>query len=267
MKVKLKFDEEDIKKEEAGGGDFVTPKPGYYLLRVVGADAGFSKDPETGGEDKSRPRIKVTYAFEGEGVNGGELKGNYGQVWDYISMSEKAGRTRARYAKVFYPDDYESGSVDFDTDDILGKVVVAKIRVKAETYNGETRDRVSISGLWNQDQFEESSQSDDDDSDVFPSSGGDDDDAFDSDFTEADSGSSGYTESELKELDIKELGNVAKEFDIDPKEMVVKYKSGENSGKPNRAATSKAIIAAIMEAQNAADGGGEDDDDDDDLFA
>lgn len=264
-KVKVRATKQDVKEELEGGGDFVSPKPGFYHLTVIEANAGFSKDRETGAEDKSRPRIEMVYEITAEGVEGDKApEANYGRIWDYLTFGEKAGRTRARYIKTFYPEHYsEDGDmeVEFDTDEMIAKTVVAKLSVKKEKdQNGEVRDRVQIRQMMPVgDDFSSAAVST---ADAFASADDDDND-FESVLEEAEEEGEEdglLTEEELDAMTSQEVAAIAKEFDLDTKDFIVKFKSGANKGKVKVPETKAAVIAAILEAQ----GSNEEDDGDED---
>lgn len=93
---------------------------------------------------------------------------------------------------------------------------------------------------------------------------GDADDPFASDDGEPDDEEL-LTKEELEAMDLKELGGVAKDFDIDPNEFVHKVR-GKTKVKVEE------LIEAILEAQGEDDGEtgdgetGEDEDDDESPF-
>jgi hypothetical protein len=290
VKIKGKYGAQAAKEEIEGGGDFVVPPNGFYHLKIVEAEPGYGKDTE-GNEDKKRPYIKFAFEIVAEGVDGGtDRQANYGRVWDYMSLTEKAARAQARYHRALSPDDFQEDGAEFemDTDDALERVVVGRLKSKKEKYNGEMVDRTNIVAMMAVGQSFGDDDGGADDGDAFASADEDDDQGFgldpedeemaegdDADSDEAiygeedpeeesadsDSDNGGIlSEDQLNEMGMRDLGALAKEFDLDPKDSVVKYKSGTKAGSVNQTASKKTIVGAILEAQGA-DADQEDDDD------
>lgn len=272
VKVKIQATEEDVAKAGEDLGDFVVPKPGFYVLQLVECTPGFSKDGN-GEEDKSRPRLECVYEIVAEGKEQAEPKANYGRLWDYVTFSKEAGWSRARFVKAFYPDKVKDGKaldVEIDTDEVVERKVFARIKNERDKLRseeaGSTVQRARIANLLpldGMDSYEEAAYSSDAFGGAEDAEGGDEDPFGGS--TE-DAGDDLLTEEELKGYDLKELGNVAKEFDLDPTDSIVKYVRGANKGKVNQESTKEKIIAAILEAQGADDGDGGDAGGDEDPF-
>lgn len=264
-KVTVRATAEEIVEEEQGSADFVTPKPGFYHLECVEAEPGYSKDKVTGEEDDSRPYIAMTYEIVAEGPEGErEPQGNYGRVWDYLTFGPKAGRNRARYQKAFYPDQFEPGrdnEIEFDTEEMVGKVLLAKLSVKKEKDRDDPtqmKERVQIRQLVplgtvvSEEGTPDRSNAFGSDEEEAP----EEEEAEDTSFEDAlepegeEEAEDGLlSQEELEAMDAKDVAAVAKEFDIDTKELVVKFKSGAKKGKANVPATKTAVIEAILEAQ------------------
>lgn len=268
-KFTIKANSEDIEKAGQDLGEFEVPKPGFYHVKIVEANAGYSKTD--GEEDKNKPRIEVVYEIVGEGMEAKEPGANYGRIWDYITFGDGYAATRrTEFAMALgaTKEEVESG-VDFDTDEMLERVIIARLKHEKDKRKSEEEKKVvnrarvaTVMALDAADGYQEAAFSED----AFAGDGEDDGDgdAF-ADDVEDEGGEESdlLTQEELEGYDLKELGNVAKEFDLDPKESLVKFKSGEKKGKTNASATKKALIEAILEAQNGVEDEGEDDGDED----
>lgn len=241
-KVKMKAGKEAFEKAGQDRGDFVVPKAGWYTGMLKTCTAGLSKDSE-GNEDKSRPRLECVYEIVGVGREDEPATENYGNIWDYVSFSEESEWKRAEFLLAMGLAD-DAAEVDFDTDDVEGTKVL--IRVKHE--KGQTKDdppRAKIAKL-------------------LPFTDEDRDAAFSGaadGATEEVFGGDGegeyLTEEQLTAMDMKELGKIAGEFDLDPQTFVVRNRAKKVDTNKSRAA----IIAAILEAQGAPADEGVDDED------
>lgn len=241
-KVKIRAGKEAFEKAGQDRGDFVVPKVGWYTALLKTCNAGLSKDSD-GNEDPNRPRLECIYEICGVGREDEPSTENYGNLWDYVSFSEESEWKRAEFMLAMGLADDEA-EVDFDTDDVEGTKVL--IRVKHE--KGQTKDdppRAKVAKLL--------PFTDEDRDAAFGESGATEDVDF------GGEGEAPYlTEEALQAMDIKELGKVAGEFDIDPQELVVRHRNK----KVNMEGTKKAVIAAILEAQGAPEDGTAADDED-----
>jgi hypothetical protein len=242
-KVKMKAGKEAFEKAGQDRGDFVVPKVGWYTAVLKTCTAGLSKDND-GNEDKNRPRLECVYEICGVGREDEPSTENYGNLWDYVSFSEESEWKRAEFLLAMGLAD-DAAEVDFDTDDVEGTKVL--IRVKHEKgRDKEDPPRAKVAKL-------------------LPFTDEDRDAAFSGDGTteEVDFGGEAagdpyLTEEDLAAMDIKELGKVAGEFDIDPQELVVRNRAK----KVDMVKTKAAVIAAILEAQGAPEESATDDDED-----
>ena len=240
-KVKMKASKEAFEKAGQDQGDFVLPKQGWYTGMLKTCTSGYSKDSD-GGEDTSRPRLECIYEIVGVGREDEPVTENYGNLWDYVSFSEESEWKRAEFMKAMGLADDEA-EVDFDTDDVEGTKVL--MRVKHE--KGRDKDsppRAKVAKLL---PFTD----EDRDAAFNDANGGATEDV---DFGDEPEGEY-LTEEQLQAMDVKELGKVATDFDIDPQALVVRHRNK----KVNMEATKAAVIAAILEAQGAP---AEDEDDD-----
>lgn len=278
-KFTIKAKAEDVEKAGEDLGDFEVPKPGFYFLKIVEANPGYSKKKGTDEEDPDKPRIEVVYEIVGEGASKAEPKANYGRVWDYISFGDGYPATRrAELAMALDPSltkaDIEKG-VDFDTDDMVEREVYARIKHEKDKRKSEeekkTVMRARIALVLAADSAD-SYQAAEFDGDAYADADEEEpteDSPFEGDEGGEDGGDDLLTQEELEGYDLKELGNVAKEFDLDPKESIVKFSRGANKGKTNPDKTKEKLIEAILEAQSGDEepsGADEDDGDDDDPF-
>jgi len=245
-KVRMKASKEAFEKAGSDQGDFVLPKPGYYTAILKTINDGYSKTAD-GDEDKNRPRLECIYEIVGVGREDEPATENYGNIWDYVSFSAESEWKRAEFMKALGLADDEA-EVDFDTEEVEGTKVL--IRVKHE--KGRTKDdppRAKIAKLL--------PFSDADSDAAFGDSGGGatEDVEFGADAGDPDE--EYLTEEGLQEMDIKELGKIAGEFDIDPQALVVRNRAK----KVDLDKTKAAVIAAILEAQGAPEDGGDGDED------
>jgi hypothetical protein len=266
-KIKIQAGKEAV-EQAASFGEFEEAPPGLYTGKVKSVEFGYSKTD--GKEDKDRPRLECIYTLTGVGREGAPFPEGkrYGQVWHYVSFSAASATNRAQFGLAMgLP--LKNGEIDGTIETEEGKpgTVVGKellVSIKADTdlqgnYRAKVRsvnpigggsegggDGGNVSSLF----------ADDDDDDTGSEPDGDLEDGFDDD---ADGGEPApyLTEEDLKDEDeypdLKSLGAVAAEFDIEPRDHLVKYASGANKGKPNVAKTRAALIAAILEAQGAPD--------------
>lgn len=246
-KVNMEITADDVEAAK-GDGEFVLPPVGFYTAVVKSCDAGFSKTD--GEEDKSKPRLQVIWTIVGVGREDEKPDANYGQIWDYVSMSAAAGWKRVEFLQATNQD-ASPGKKSFDTDDVVG--VKALIRIKHE--NGQNKDdpkRAKIAKLfpWSEDGASSASAS----------SPADESDAFAGDDSETEA-EEFLTREFLETNVLKDLGVIAKEFDLDPNALVVK-----KGTKVDQAATKEAVIDAILEAQGDEPEEGEEDGDEEYPF-
>lgn len=257
-KIKIKATKEDFESGTQDLGEFVVPKPGYYTLTLKEANPGFSKDSD-GNPDKKRPRIECIYEITGVGVDDEPVTENYGNIWDYVTFGERSGFSRGRFLVAMGvtdgTKDYE-GEVDLD--ELIGTKVTARLRREVDRNrkddDGNPIVRARIASLL---PFGSAGKADDDafgattevEEEPFGAAGGDEGDEDEP-----------YTEEFLNGIDdLKELGAIAEEFDLNPRDSIVKTPQG----KVSNAKTKAKLIKAILEAQDAAEGGGAGGDDED----
>lgn len=241
-KVKIRVTADDVEQSE-NGGEFELPPVGLYTATLTECKPGFKK-AEGGGEDKSAPRIECTYTIDGVGPEGKSLDGKrYGNLWDYVTFSEAAGWKRAEFLKAMgLPVQAKGGEFEVDTDDLVGKRVVVRVKHEPDRQNdGQKRSRLAnLQPFGDKDTaeaFGAASESAADDSDAF---------AGEDDAPASDDGDELWTEDELKALDMKELGAAAKEFDINPNDFVKKVR-GKNKVDVD------GLVSSILEAQGTDD--------------
>lgn len=239
-KVKVKATQEDFEQANKDQGEYVLPKPGYYILQLKECNPGHSKT--NGEEDKSKPRLECIYEITGVGVDDEEPTENYGNVWDYISFSKDSGFARARFLKAM---NLASGDGDAEADvetdaDKPGSVIATKVlaRLKITPARGDYSAKAKVASLL---PYSERNTVDGN-NDAF---GGVSEDDTESDAEAAGEVDGDYTEEELNGMELKEIGGIAKDdFELDPNDSIVKVR-----GKVNNDKTKAALIAAILEAQ------------------
>ena len=255
VKVRFKVSKEALQRPDQDMGDFVTPKPGIYVLTVVEVNPGFTKDSD-GEPDKTRPYLEFIYKITGVGAEEADVTENYGNVWDYVSFSEESDWKRAQILKAYGLSD---GEDDFDekleTDKFLNRKVIARLKLaKGQTSDDPKRAKVARLIAYGSDV-----------SGAFNSSGTDyGETEYEETFGATEEDRSLYTVDELDAMDLKELGKVLKEeFEQDPVALLVKFQSGKNKGKTDLEETKVAVINAILEAQGEVEEEGTSGDDDD----
>lgn len=244
--IKIKASKEAFERAGEDLGDFVVPSSGYYHLQLKECSFGYSKSKNGDGtEDKDRPRIQCIWSVVGVGREGAEVTENFGQVWDYVSFSEDAEWKRAEFLYALgLADGTESVTMTIDPEALGGETVLGRLKqVPNQAGDGKQAKVAKLLPL--------------EDADAEGAFGGKKSKAEDP-FGEAESeeDSDYVTEEELTAMDLKAVGEVAKEFDLDPKEYVVNFR-----GKFSSQRTQAKLIAAILEAQGAepegSDGEGE----------
>lgn len=125
--AKVKFDVSGSDPDEAVGGNFEPPKPGVYKCKVFDVNSGFKKGDD-GKPDKSAPRLEVVYEVQDKAYKGSRL-------FDYISFGESSQWKLDQFLQAFGLATKKKRKGTFDTDDVKGEL--CKVRVKADTYNGE----------------------------------------------------------------------------------------------------------------------------------
>ena len=263
-KFKVKAKAEDAQKAGDDGGDFILPPPGYYQLRIVEANAGFSKTD--GEEDKNKPRIEIVYEIDALGMDGGKpAEENYGRLWDYVTFGDGYAATRrVEFAVAMGADKEEianGAEPEFDTEELLERKVVARIKHEKDKIKSveekKTVMRARVATVLPLSAADGASATNSGEVDF----GGDDEEEEETEkdpFTEEeateeedDEENEFLTEEELESYEPKDLSAVVKEFGLDPSELMIKFKSGEKKGKVNIPASKKAMIEAILEAQDA----------------
>lgn len=248
-KVKMQASAEDVAQAQEDQGEFVVPPAGYYYLRLVEATPGFSKTD--GEEDKKKPRLELVYEIVGVGKEHAEPTMNFGRLWDYVSFSKESGWKRAETVRAFYPDRVQVGealNTEIDTEEIVEREVFARLKHEKDKLKSEeegrtvTRARIARILPVNGDEFA-SAEAADVEYDGTEASNGDDANPF------AEGGEGLLTGEELQAMDLKELGAVAKEFDLDPMTLVVKNRAKKVDADKTKAA----VIEAILTAQGAED--------------
>lgn len=247
-KVKIKAGKDSFENVDKDQGDFVVPPAGYYTMVLKECNDGFSKDQD-GNVDKKRPRLECIYEIVGVGQEDGPVEENYGNIWDYVSFSDESEWKRAEFLWALgLVSKKGDADVTIDTDEITGKKVLA--RLKREKGRGaDDAPRAKVAKLL---RF-----SDADSEAAFGSGGGEEDETSYSDDEAGDDEL--WTEESLSELELKELGEAAKEFDLNPEDFIVRNRAK----KVDTDKTKEAVIAAILEAQNGTEeeSGGADDGD------
>jgi hypothetical protein len=243
-KVRMKAGKEAFEKAGQDQGDFVLPKVGYYTGILKSCSDGYSKDND-GNEDKNRPRLECVYEITGIGKTDEPVTENYGNVWDYVSFSEESEWKRAEFMKAIGLAE-DAADLEFDTDEVEGTKVLMRLKhEKGRTKEDSPRAKVAKLLPWS-----------DEDAEAAFGDGGETEDVA---YTDEPPEGEYLTEEALLGMDVKELGKLAGEFDIDPQTLVVRNRAK----KVDLDKTKAAVIAAILEAQGAPEDEGSDVADDD----
>lgn len=253
-KIRIKASAEDV-EQAASGGDFEEPKPGIYTAELVECEPGYTKG-EDGQPDKDRPYLKCVYKITGEGREGKKPSANFSRQFDYVSFTEGSKWKVAQFAVAMGLPQKQDGSIDGHIENeankpgtVIGRKVL--LRVKSDKdLDGNYRGKPGWVGPIDagtksetSSVFDDTDEKEEEASDPFEDEGdGDKEDGEDL-----------LTEDDLANMDNKELGATAKEFDIDPKDFIVKNSKGKKE------ADRAGLIAAILEAQGA-EGEGDDED-------
>jgi hypothetical protein len=258
VKVRIQATQKDFEQAEGnGGGDFVVPPAGVYVLSMEECNHGFSK---TNGEvDETKPRLECVYTIVGIGPEEQPVKENYGKLWDYVSFSEASGWKRAEFLKAFKliaPNATQADAdVTIDTDDVVNRKVVARLKhEKGQNAGDPPRAKVARLIAYGTDLSAASEESAPEYT-TDTGFGGDVATPFDEQGNEV----TPYTAEELEAMDLKSLGAILKDdFEGTPQDHIVKG----TDGKTDTVATKRAVVAAILEAQGG-DAPAEDVEDDD----
>ena len=252
-KVKIKATSKDV-EAAAKGGDFEQAPVGIYVAELVECTPGYAQ--EDGKDDKSRPNLQCIWKIVGVGREGEEPSVQYSRLWDYVTFGESAGWKRAEFGLAMgLP--LKNGEIngEIETEENKPGTVVgtkALIRVRADKdLQGNYRARIGKISPMDGSALDSTSSAFAD----APDDAGPDDPFADAAPAEEEAL---LTNEELEAMELKELGELAREFDLEPKELIVKTR-----GKLDTDKTKAAVITAILEAQGGqvdaeADGSAED---------
>lgn len=259
-KIVLKAGKDAVEQAEKFG-DFEKIKPGTYRMVVAEINDGFTKGDD-GKPDKKKPRVEfVVKPFSEDREGKKPFTTPYGQLWDYCRLDlESQEAKRAQWAIALGGKPNAKGQVNFsiETDPDkpgtdIGKHVIVRVK-SGENLEGDYKPEVA--NVWPVkvgDELDEAEEEVEEEEEVEDE--GDEEDS-DSPFGEDDEDDELLTREALDDMELKELGTLAGEFDLNPKEHIVKVK-----GKMNPSKTKKKLIDAILEAQGA-----EGDEDEEDPF-
>ena len=243
-KIKLTAKKEAV-DQAAGGDDWGDPpKPGLYHLRLEGIELRDNKE----GTGKY---LSVRWKPIGTGREGTKPEEKIGAVWDNVSTTSEASEwSRARLAIALGAKPNRAGNVTLDIEldpdkpgNPIGTVVLGRVKGGKNNLTGDYEANLGWYGP-----LEVSAESGEDDGfadeeDASEESGEEtEDDEFGED--EASEDNELLTSSDLENMENKELGVVAKDFDIDTKSFVKKVKG-------KTVADRAGLIDAILEAQGA----------------
>ncbi len=255
-KIKIKASKDAV--EKAGeSGDFEQPKPGLYVAELVQCDPGHAKGDD-GKPDKNRPYLECVYKITGVGREGAKPESPLARLWDYVSFTPTSEWKVAQFALAMgIP--LKNGAIDGTIENeankpgtVIGTKVLARVKADKDL-EGNYRGKIgNVTHIDSGTKSETADAFDDSDGDAEEASPFDDSDEGETSTEEEDDL---LTEEDLANMDNKELAEVAKEFDIEPKEFIKVVKGKKQAQRAE-------LIAAILEAQGG-DEEGEDGDDED----
>lgn len=244
-KVKIRASQSAV-EQAAKSGDFEEPQPGLYVAKLEEAKPGFSKG-EDGKEDKSRPYLECIYKITGEGREGRPTDKNYSRKWDYVTFGESTEWKVAQFGLAMglpLKGGAIDGEVETDPDKagtIIGKEVL--LRIKRDTdLDGNYRGKIAFVGTRDADAETAAAFADEDEAEA------DTTNPFDDDTSGPDTEDELLTREYLESIeDFKALGELAKEFDLDPSALIVRNRAKQ----VDLVKTKAAVVDAILEAQGA----------------
>lgn len=262
-KVKVKV--EDEKAWEGVGedsGEFELLPKGYYVFAVKECNPGYAKAKEGEGDDKSKPRLEwVTEAVAtwSKGTEGALPPGNFGNFWEYMSFSKESAWKRAEIGYALGLCEKGQPEYEIDTDEVPGLRFVARVKHEKDKMASEEQGQTVMRArqakwLPFSDADADAAFGAGDGSETNVDFGGEEEANPFGETAAEEEATEYYTREGLEAIESpKDLGDIAREFDIDPATLLVKGKGG----KVDLAATKEAIVSAILEAQGVGDNGGE----------
>lgn len=251
-KIKLRAGKDAVTQAQSGEGDWgEPPRPGLYHFRLDALDKRDNKDGDG-------QHLSLRWRPVGIGREGTKPEDKLGSVWDRVSLtSEAAEWVRARLAIALGAKPNRSGAVILDIEldatkpgSPIGTVVLGRVK-GGKDLEGDYRPEMGwIGPLEATPENEEEGGFSDDEDEV-------DEEEASSPFDEDEAEPEGdlLTREQLENMENKELGGVAKDFDINTKQYAKKVKG---KVQPDRAG----LIDAILEAQGGEEEPSEDDDED-----
>lgn len=238
--VNIKVDLTGQDPEDSLGGSYEKPKPGVYSAVVKECTPRYEDEDEEAVRD-----LEVVYEITSK-----KFKGS--RVWDYVGFSEAAKWKLDQFMLAIGKATKKKRKFKFNPDDAVDTPVT--LRIRASSYQGDYQPKVGqvialdedLEGddeeVLDDEELEDDKEVEDED-DVE-----DEEDEDEEDEDEEDE--EPWDEESLGELDLKELKEVAKEFDVEVK-------------KGKRTAT---YIQEILEAQEPEEDEDEDEDEDEEEW-
>jgi hypothetical protein len=250
-KVKLQAGKEAVERANEFS-DFEQIRPCTCRMVIKEITSKFAKGDD-GKPDKSRPMLEFVlkpYSEDREGKK--RFQTNYGQLWTYLrTTGDGQESSRAMWALALGATPNARGNVELtvDTTKDVGKHVIVRVK-SGENLEGEYRPEVA--NVWpvtagsevvGDDDTDEELEDEVEDEELDEE---DSDNPFGDDEEDADDGEY-LTEEGLMAMEMKDLGEVAKEFDIDPKANIVRNRAK----KFDEPRTRKKLVKLILDAQGA----------------
>lgn len=202
----VKYDMSGVDPAEARQSDYVQPPPGTHRCKILSCDPDRSKENKT-------PMLVVVFR---------PTKGNFGQVWYYVTFSDKEFPKRKMdqflQAVGVTSDQKRTGS--FNTDTIVGKEVMVNFRARRPdkgTPPGTENDyRAEVTDVWapgvldDEDEFDATAGGGEDE--AFDSEAFEDEETMDDTPDEEDDGL--LTEDVIVAMEAPELKAILKEYEV-----------------------------------------------------
>jgi hypothetical protein len=140
MMAKIKWDVSGSDPDKAVVKEFVQPKPGTYIAKLVEAPLGYKKND--GVDDKNAPRLEVVYEILGvlkAPKTDGDVVG--ARLFDYVPLNSEAAAWKLdQFLQAFGQASKKKRKGTLDTDALAG--MPCRLRIRGETYEGEYRAKV-----------------------------------------------------------------------------------------------------------------------------
>ena len=242
----IKFDVSGQDPSESASNFAEPPQPGVYMVKIIEAKPGYPRNDEA----REKPRLEIV--AEVIKAKGDKKKHNGARLYDYIGFAENQLWKLDQFLQAMGLATAKKRKGSFDPDKLVGKTV--KVRVSADSYEGQYQARLKSYLLtsddgeemdddldddedFDEDDLDEDFDDEEDDEEDFDEEDDDDDDDEDEDEDEDEDDDDDdddeleyieYPESldELMELDNADLKALAEDLELEvPGRMTAKAKA------------------------------------------